>query len=154
DRSWSSGSSDDVRGDSLSIAEARRIALAAQGFTKRTGASAPFSSIAACVDRLGVLQLDSVNVVCRAHYLPLFARLAAYDRAAVDTAAWAAPRDLFEYWGHEASLVPVARQPLFRWRMARAEQGQGIWSGIARFGRDRRAYVDEVLRAVASRGPL
>jgi hypothetical protein len=134
--------------------EARRIALAAQGFGKRPRARPGGEAILGCVRRLGVVQLDSVNVVCRAHYLPLLARLGAYDRDVLDRAAWSAPRRLFEYWGHEASFLPVEIQPLFRWRMARAEAGQGMWSHLSRFGRERRAYVAEVLNTVAAEGPL
>jgi uncharacterized protein len=147
--------------DSLSISEARRIALSAQGFgarsrsRSRSGERPDRDAILDGVRRLGVLQLDSVNVVCRAHYLPLFARIGSYDRATLDGAAWSdPPRALFEYWGHEASFLPVELAPLFRWRMARAARGEGIWGGIARFGRERRAYIDEVLATVAGNGPL
>src|SRR5690348_309888 len=91
------------------------------------------------IARLGVLQLDSVNVLCRAHYLPAFARVGAYDRAALDRAAWGDEgRTLFEYWGHEASLLPFEMHPLFRWRMERAARGEGMWKHIARFGEERR----------------
>jgi uncharacterized protein len=136
---------------SLSLDEARRIALFAQGF----GARPKLGPIEA-VRKLGVLQLDSVNVVCRAHYLPLFARLGAYDRAALDGAAWSTlrKRKLFEYWGHEASLLPVAMQPLFRWRMERAARGKGVWGHIARFGGERKKFIEEVFREVRARGPL
>jgi uncharacterized protein YcaQ len=143
----------------LSLEDARRIALDAQGFRnprrdRDSDRDQTPAAVLGCVRRLGVLQLDAVNVLCRAHYLPAFARLGAYDRDVVDRAAWSAPRSLFEYWGHEASLLPVETHPLFRWRMARAEAGQGIWSHIARFGRERRAYIEEVLKTVAASGPL
>jgi uncharacterized protein YcaQ len=102
-----------------------------------------------------LLQIDSVNVLVRAHYLPLFSRLGPYDRPLLDAAAYAGPRrTVFEYWGHEASLLPVALHPLLRWRMLRAEQGQGLYSGLARFGRERRAFVKAVLAEVTDRGPL
>ena len=134
---------------SISLMEARRIALAAQGFGK---SSDPIALVA----KLGVLQLDSVNVVCRAHYLPLFARAGPYDRAALDEASWGSgrKRKLFEYWGHEASLLPIAMQPLFRWRMERAAKGEGVWGHIARFGSERKKYIDEVLAEVRARGPV
>lgn len=140
--------------DSLSIAEARRIAIAAQGFGARPRRPATEAAILEGVRRLGVLQLDSVNVVCRAHYLPLFARLGAYDRDALDRTAWSAPRRLFEYWGHQASLLPVSLAPLFRWRMAQAARGEGIWGMLARFARERKKYVDEVLAFVEREGPV
>lgn len=113
------------------------------------------------IRQLGLLQLDSVNVLARAHYLPLFARLGAYDRALLDRLAChdgrAGPRRhrrLFEYWAHEASLLPVELQPFLRWRMARAEQGQGVWSGVAAFAREQPDVVSRVLAEVAERGPL
>jgi len=140
----------------LSAAEARRIALVAQGFADPRPAERPrVEAVVAAVDRLGLLQIDSVNVLVRAHYLPLFSRLGAYDPAVLDRAAYEGPeRALFEYWGHEASLLPVASHALLRWRMARAELGRGLYAGIARFGRRRRAFVEEVLAEVADRGPI
>jgi uncharacterized protein YcaQ len=132
----------------ISRAEARRIALAAQGFGQRT-------PLLRAVDRLGVLQIDSVNIVVRAHYMPPFSRIGAYDRARLDAAAWGdGERALFEYWGHEASLLPVSMQPLFRWRMRRAERGEQVWRYIATFVRDRRSFAEAVLREIESRGAL
>lgn len=140
--------------DSLSLAEARRIAIAAQGFGVRPSRRPTQAALLAAVRRLGVLQLDSVNVLCRAHYLPLFARLGAYDRDVLDRAAWREPHHLFEYWGHQASLLPVSLAPLFRWRMARAARGEDIWQMLARFARERKKYVDEVLAILERNGPL
>ena len=102
----------------LSTAEARRIALAAQGFAEPRRADG--RAIRRLFDRVALVQIDSVNVLSRAHYLPGFARLGPYDRETLDKAAHYAPRRLFEYWGHEASLIDVELQPLLRWRMARA----------------------------------
>jgi uncharacterized protein YcaQ len=105
------------------------------------------------VDRLGVIQIDSVNVLARSHYLPAFSRLGAYPRESLEQAAWGRKPFLFEYWGHEASFLPVATQPLFRWRMDRARDGE-TWSGLATFGRERRDYIDAVLERIAKEGPV
>lgn len=137
--------------ESLSLAEARRLVLAAQGFA---GAAAPRALIKT-IRRLGLLQIDSVNILVRAHYMPLFSRLGAYDRAALDAASYdPRRRRLFEYWAHEACLVPLELQPLFRWRMAAAARGEGIYKGLARFAHERRAFVAEVLAAVRAEGPV
>lgn len=102
-----------------------------------------------------MLQIDSVNVLVRAHYLPLFSRLGAYDRGFIDRAAYAGlGRRIFEYWAHEASLLPVAMHPLLRWRMARAEQGSGTHNNLARWGRRRKGFIDAILAEVVERGPL
>ncbi|HEX3500596.1 MAG TPA: crosslink repair DNA glycosylase YcaQ family protein [Stellaceae bacterium] len=140
----------------LSAAEARRLALAAQGFaTPRSELTADWRGLRRVVKRLGLLQIDSVNVLVRAHYLPLFSRLGPYERAHFDAKAYRrGTGGLFEYWAHEASLLPVEHQPLLRWRMARAERLEGMWSGIAKFARERRDYVDAVFARIAAEGPL
>jgi uncharacterized protein YcaQ len=102
--------------------------------------------------RVGVLQIDSVNVLVRSHYLPLFSRLGPYPTALLERAAYRAPRDLFEYWGHEASLLPVAAHPLFRWRMERA--ANEAWGGMRRIQRERPGYVEAVLEQVRTEGPI
>jgi hypothetical protein len=99
-----------------------------------------------------VIQIDSVNVLARAHYLPLFSRLGPYDRDRLDQASWRAPRRLFEYWGHEASLLPVELQPLLRWRMARA--ADDAWGGIRRIAVEQPDLVARVLEDVRERGPI
>lgn len=138
----------------LSASQARRIALAAQGFADARRHEAPGARhVRGTADRLGVIQIDSVNVVARTHYLPAFSRLGRYPREALEAEAWGKKRSLFEYWGHEASLLPVEMQPLFRWRMARAEAGEQ-WGGLARFGRERRDYIDNVLAEIEKRGPV
>ena len=138
----------------LSAAQARRIAIAAQRLDKprKDGpiGKAPFRKL---VDRLGVIQIDSVNVLCRTHYLPAFSRLGDYSQSLLETEAWGRKPSLFEYWGHEASFMPLAMQPLFRWRMERARAGE-TWSGLARFGRERREYIDNVLAQIEKRGPV
>jgi uncharacterized protein YcaQ len=108
------------------------------------------------IERLGVLQIDSVNALVRSHYLPLFSRLGHYDRDLLDQAAWSQGRrrTLFEYWGHEASLLPVAMYPLMRWRMVRAARGEGIYQQLARFGRERQDVIRRVLQAVRDQGAI
>ena len=141
----------------LSLAEARRVALAAQGLAgprPARASSASRADLLSAVDRLGVLQIDAVNVLARAHYVPLFSRLGAYDTARIDRAAYQPPRALFEYWGHQASLLPVALQPLLRWRMENAARGTGIYSSLLQFGSVRRRYVSDVLSEVRERGAL
>jgi hypothetical protein len=141
--------------DKLTAGEARRIALAAQGFaTPRPVGPVAKRQLVKLIDRLGVVQIDSVNVVSRTHYLPAFSRLGAYPRELLEEVAWAKKRPLFEYWAHEASLLPLASQPLFRWRMQDAHDGVGTWQGIARFLRERREFVDKVLSEIATRGPM
>lgn len=140
--------------DTLTAGEARRIALAAQGFGGDRDAPVSKRQLVKLIERLGVVQIDSVNVVSRTHYLPAFSRLGAYPRELLENAAWAKTRPLFEYWAHEASLLPLATQPLLRWRMEDARNGVGTWKGIARFLRERRDFIDRVLDEIATRGPL
>ena len=144
------------RPEKLSAAAARRIALAAQGLHRpRPSAEPGRAAMLRQVERLGALQIDSVSAVVRSHYLPLFSRLGGYPRSHLDGLAYdGRRRRLFEYWGYEASLLPVSVQPLLRWRMARAREGRGIYAGLARFGLERRAFVDEILAEVARSGPL
>ncbi|CRM41471.1 MULTISPECIES: winged helix-turn-helix domain-containing protein [Pseudomonas] len=142
---------------SFSLKQARRMALAAQGFSGRQPpAQIKAARLNRLIERLGVLQIDSVNAVVRSHYLPLFSRLGNYSPLILEQAAWSQGRrrSLFEYWGHEASLLPMAMYPLMRWRMERARQGQGIYAQMARFGRERQDTVQRVLQAVEQQGAL
>ncbi|MDQ3759393.1 MAG: winged helix DNA-binding domain-containing protein [Actinomycetota bacterium] len=137
----------------ISAAEARRIALAAQGFADPRPLREPTGrDLSRVLRRVGLLQIDSVNVLERAHYLPLFSRLGPYRRELLDRASHYAPRRLFEYWGHEASLIPVATQPLLRWRMERAHADS--WGGMQRVWREQPELVERVLAEVAERGPV
>lgn len=143
--------------DSLSLLQARRVVLAAQGFAGRSRTSVPGArQVNALIERLGVLQIDSVNAVVRSHYLPLYSRLGQYDPQLLQQAAWSQGRrrTLFEYWGHEASLLPLESFPLLRWRMQRARQGRGIYKGLALFGREQQPLIRQVLQAVRERGAL
>lgn len=139
----------------LTQPEARRIALAAQGFDTRHRAAKPtWTAIARTIDRLHLLQIDSVNVLVRSHYLPLFARLGNYDRAALDRRSLEdRNRHLFECWAHEASLVPMTLHPLMRWRMHRARAGDGIYHSMDRFARDEAAFLKRTLAFVERNGP-
>ncbi|XAW96478.1 winged helix-turn-helix domain-containing protein [Pseudomonas abietaniphila] len=141
----------------LSLKQARRVALAAQAFNGRQAPTTIKSShVMQLIERLGVLQIDSVNALVRSHYLPLYSRLGNYPQKLLDQAAWSQGRQrkLFEYWGHEASLLPVELYPLMRWRMQRASQGEGIYQQLAKFGREEQATIARVLQAVRDQGPL
>jgi uncharacterized protein YcaQ len=136
----------------IPAALARRIALAAQGFAgPRPAGPVGARQLRGTFERLGVVQIDSVNVLSRSHYLPAFSRLGAYPRATLDDVA-GRRHQLFEYWAHEASLLPVRLHPFLRWRMAAAEQH--AWGNMVRLQRERPGYVAEVLERVRSGGPL
>jgi uncharacterized protein YcaQ len=136
--------------ESLSKDEARRIAVAAQSFGARPKSPPGRERLLAMIRKLGLLQLDSVNVLIRSHYLPLFSRLGPYSTKTLDDMNRGRKRALFEYWGHEASLIPLDFYPLYRWRMQEAKK----WDGMTRLAREKPGYVAAVLKQVAERGPL
>lgn len=147
----------------LSAQQARRFAIAAQGLARpRPTGRVDARHLRRAIDDVGLLQLDSVNVFCRSHYMPVFSRLGPYPREALDRLAWhadggakparAGRRDLIEYWGHEASLLPVELQPLLRWRMARADAL--AWKGVARVAAEQPQLLEFVLDVVRERGPI
>jgi hypothetical protein len=140
----------------LSNREARRIALAAQGFGKPRSDRPSARKLSDIHDRLGLFQIDSVNVLTRAHYLPAFSRIGGYDRAEFEGRAWGARRDrrVFEYWAHEASLLPLEFYPLLRWRMERAERGEIGYAALRRFAAEQRQEAQRVLDRIAAEGPL
>ena len=139
--------------DQISLSQARRIALAAQGFgDRRPAGRIDRRHLRRGLSRVGLLQLDSVNVAVRAHYMPLFSRLGPYPMPAIDQMAYR-HGELFEYWGHEASLLPVELHRLLRWRMARAEQGE-TWGGMQLIAHRRPDFVARVLDEVAQWGPV
>ena len=140
--------------EKLSLAEARRITLAAQGFGGPRPESVTGARWLKTIDRLSLHQIDSVNVLVRAHYLPAFSRLGPYERSLIDAAAWGGrkKRRLFEYWAHEASLLPLSLHPLLRWRMARADRGQAGWKGLRVFARERRTRGGSVTQSHPQRG--
>jgi uncharacterized protein len=137
----------------LSIAQARRVAVAAQGFGEAKPAVVTRSHLRRLVSRIQVLQLDSVSVAVRAHYAPVFSRLGPYDRSVLERAAWShssrSPRLLVEYWAHEAALMAVDDWPLLRWRMS--EYADGRWG--KEIVRKNRQLAEDVLAAVAELGP-
>lgn len=141
---------------SISAIEARRIAVSAQGFGKPRESMVGTPQLLGLIRRLGLHQIDSVNVVTRAHYLPAFSRLGSYDIAKLDALAWGPRRQrrLFEYWAHEASLLPLDMHPLFRWRMARGDRGEAGYKGLRSFAFERRAEAEVVLKRIAAEGPL
>jgi uncharacterized protein YcaQ len=132
---------------SLSAAEARRLALTSLGFARERPPRAGAAHVRATAARLSAIQIDSVNVLARAHYLPTFSRYGAYPMTALDDLAYRA-RELFEYWAHAACYLPMDLYPLLRWRMDNQVEG---W---ARLGRKQTAFNEAVYREVAERGPI
>jgi uncharacterized protein len=142
---------------SLSAAEARRIFLDAQGLASKRRARRPREQdFATYVERQGVLQLDTVNVLARAHYLPFFSRLGPYDVAALDTYLWGAHdghgTHTFEHWGHEASVMPDDLLPAMHHRMV----SDGNWMSRTRdrLEAERPGLIAQVRAFVNDRGPV
>ena len=138
--------------DTLSIADARALALAAQGFdTPRPANKATQRHVNSLISRLGVIQIDSVNVLVRSQELPLFSRLGNHDRNAIPKATES--KKIFEYWGHEAAHLPVEIHPLFRWKMEAARLGKARHWGLTSFYDDNKAFVKRMLKHVETNGP-
>ncbi len=137
----------------LTAGQARRVALAAQGFLD-PAPKGPVTRrhVRRVFARTHLLQMDSVNVFERAHHLPLYSRLGPYDPELLHRMAYR-DRELFEYWGHEASLLPVSLHPLLRWRMARAEAMEEGWGGVLRIMREQPEVVERVLVRLQDEGP-
>jgi uncharacterized protein YcaQ len=133
----------------LSLAQARRMALGAQGFAEqRPAGRIDRRHVRRAVERMGLIQIDSVNVLVRSQELPLFARLGPHPRTLIDEATRAG--ELFEYWVHEASHVPTEHYHLHRWRM----QGEHKWSRYFTLRERRPGFIDEVYQRVATEGPI
>ena len=145
----------------ITAAQARRTAIAAQGLA----ASLPDPSVPLptphrghlrrTLEKIGLLQIDSVNVLARAHYLPLFARLGVYPMTLLADAAWPqknSQRLLLETWAHEASLIPIEHQPLLRWRQQ--HRIDGPWASAAKLRADHPGFIDDVLAVVRDAGPV
>ncbi len=143
----------DGRPESLSLTAARRIALAAQGFSRpRPTTPATSRDIRRVLATVGLVQIDSVNVLTRSQYLPFFSRLGPYDTCLLDALRDKAPRRVLEYWAHEASLVPIEHWPNFRFRMDRARSDS--WGGMQSVAREHPDVVAAVLSEVAAHGPI
>ncbi|WP_164700314.1 winged helix-turn-helix domain-containing protein [Modestobacter sp. KNN46-3] len=131
---------------------ARRIALAAQGFAEpRPTGSVGTRQLRRTAERLAVVQIDSVNVLSRSHYLPFFSRLGPYPRSDLDAVS-NRRHDVFEYWAHEASFLPVRLHPHLRWRMAAADRE--AWGSMTRVQQERPEYVASLLARVRTDGPI
>ncbi len=133
----------------LSNAQARRIALGAQGFTvPRPTGRIDRRHLRRAVDQMGLIQIDSVNVLVRSQELPLFARLGPHPRTLIDDAT--RHGDLFEFWVHEACHVPIELYPLQRWAM----QAHPRWTSLRSWAAQNRSLVDDVLERVRTDGPI
>ncbi len=136
--------------DVLRLSEARRVALHAQGFADRRPAGrVDRRHHRRVLDRVGLVQIDSVNVLTRSHELPFLARLGPYPRATLADWLWGSG-EVFEYWGHEASLLPVDLHPLLRWRMADDHH----WGSVVALAGDRPQLPQQLMDAVRERGPV
>ncbi|HET7475572.1 MAG TPA: crosslink repair DNA glycosylase YcaQ family protein [Dermatophilaceae bacterium] len=135
----------------LSTAQARRIALAAQGLADGLPATPTTRHLRRVIDQVAVVQIDSVNVLTRSHYLPFFSRLGPYDVSLLDRARDRGPRRLVEYWAHEASLITPRTWPLLHFRMRRAHEL--AWGGMRRVARDHPEIVEAVREEVQRSGP-
>jgi uncharacterized protein YcaQ len=132
----------------ISVAQARRIALAAQGFADgRPTGRVDRRHLRKVFDRINVIQVDSVNVLVRSQELPLFARLGPHPRTMLATAI--DDGELWEWWAHVAAIVPSEQHRLFRWKM-----GRGLWKSVERLGKERPEFVAEVLARVRDSGPV
>src|SRR5262249_20233082 len=141
-----------TRNRTLSVAQARRIAVAAQGFSEpKPSGPVTRAHLKRLISRIQVLQLDSVSVAVRAHYAPVFSRLGPYDRDVLDRAAWGprSARLLAEYWVHEAALMAVDDWPLLRWRMREYRHGR-LGSHIVKA---KLKLADDIVAAVSELGP-
>ena len=134
----------------IPVERSRRIALGAQGFADpKPRGNADARHIRRVIDRIGLLQLDSVNVCVRSHYMPLFSRLGPYRQALIDEYAYR-QGNLYEYWGHEASLLTPDTWPLFQWRMEAARP----WKAVRDFLADNANYLEFIYEQVVEEGPI
>ncbi|WP_028659694.1 DNA glycosylase AlkZ-like family protein [Nocardioides insulae] len=134
----------------MSRAQARRVALAAQGFLDRPHATPTLRTLSRTVERTGVLQVDSVNVLQRAHFLPLYSRMGPYDLDLMRRASETRPRRLVEYWAHVQAYMPVELWPVMQFRMEQYRRQRGKWSAVPEDPR----LEDAVRQVVKEHGPL
>ena len=120
------------RTQTLSKAQARRIAIAAQGFLDPAHTTSTMRTLERTVSRTGVLQVDSVNVLQRAHFMPLYSRMGPYDEDLLRRASQRKPRRLIEYWAHVQALMPVDLWPVMRHRMDHYRAQRGRWFSARR----------------------
>jgi uncharacterized protein len=139
----------------FSTAEARRIALAAQGFAAARPPSPSRRHFNALLERLGLVQIDSVNVLVRAHYMPFFSRLGPYPMQWLDEAAYhVRKRQLFEYWGHEASLIRLDLLSYLGWRMRKSATGEGVWGSVRNISKEQPELLRQIETEIRSCGPM
>lgn len=141
----------------LTLEEARGVSLAAQALDApadltRPGAATTAEDLAAMVDRLGVVQVDTISVIARSQYLVLWSRLGAYPRQLLDEALYPR-RDTFEYWSHAASIAPMSDYPYYRARMARSTK-LNLWGELDRWSREHPEVIQRTLEAIRDRGPM
>ena len=135
--------------EGLSLAQARRVALAAQGFADRRHRVPTMRTLERALRRTGLLQVDSVNVLQRAHYLPLYSRMGAYDARLLHRVTQHPPRRLVEYWAHVQAYMPVELWPVMRHRMESYRARGGKWSMVAARPELERAVLEQVRTAGA-----
>jgi len=135
--------------DSLSTSQARRVAIAAQGFLDKPHAVPTMRTLQRTIERTGVLQVDSVNVLQRAHYMPLYSRMGPYDPALLHRAAERRPRRIVEYWAHVQAFMPVELWPVMQHRMEEHRAKRGKWGIVAEDPELEKGLIEEV----AARGP-
>lgn len=140
----------------ISTKQARNLALNGQGFDADATRPVTKHRILKAIRKTNMLQVDSVNVLTRAHYMPIFSRLGGYDPALLDAIVWGKgnKRALFEYWGHEASMIPVEDYRLYRWRMEDARNGKGTWGRIARMQREQPDLINGILARIEREGAI
>jgi uncharacterized protein YcaQ len=147
--------------DSLSLTQARKLALRAQGFRQSTRAgTAGWRSLNAGIKTMAALQIDAINTVIRSHYVPLYSRLGAYDRSVLDRKVFASRaqsanrRSHFEYWGHECSILPMEFYPLLRWRMQDARNGIGLYKQLHSLATSNPAFIARIKSTIVDSGAV